>query len=290
MGRSGLEQVQDGWFRERVALWPGQQLGLEVKKVLHHDGGGLQDILVFESATYGTVLALDGIIQVTERDEFAYQEMLAHVGLFAHSAPERVLVVGGGDGGIVREVLRHASVREVVLCEIDARVVDVSRRFLPTLAAALDDPRVTVLHRDGAGFMRECEGKFDVIVTDSSDPVGPAEVLFKEPYYRAVHSALCEGGVAVAQGECIWLHLELIKPMLTTCRGIFADVEYGYTTIPTYPSGQIGFVVCSKSDKGCSKEPCREVPDELQKALKYYNKDIHSAAFVLPEFAKRALE
>ncbi len=153
-------------------MWPGQALTLEVHEVLHHERSEFQDILIFESATYGRVLVLDGVIQLTDRDEFAYQEMLSHLALFAHAGPERVLVVGGGDGGIVREVLKHGSVREVVLCEIDARVVALSRKYLPKLSCALDDPRVTVEFTDGVEYVSKCTEAFDVVITGFVGPRG----------------------------------------------------------------------------------------------------------------------
>ncbi len=119
--------------------------------------------------------------------------------------------------------------------------------------------------------------------------MGPAEVLFEDKYYRAMRRCLRDGGIAVSQGECMWLHLNLIAPLMKSCREIFADAEYAYTTIPTYPSGQIGFILCAKSVTGRLKQPCRDIPSAIQESLRYYNADIHRASFVLPEFAKRAL-
>ena len=141
---SGMDLISDGWFRERGALWPGQAMSLQVEKVLYHKRSDFQDVLVFQSTTYGTVLVLDGLIQVTERDEFAYQEMIAHLPLFAHPNPKKVLVIGGGDGGVLREIAKHPGVEEIVICEIDKDVIEVSKKYLPSLACGYDDPRVTV--------------------------------------------------------------------------------------------------------------------------------------------------
>jgi len=284
-----MDLVIDGWFHERGVLWPGQAMSLKVNKVLDHHRSLFQDVLVFESSHHGNVLVLDGVIQVTERDEFAYQEMIAHLPLFAHPNPKRVLVIGGGDGGVLREIARHNSVEQIVLCEIDKDVIEASKQYLPALAKGFDDPRVQVKIYDGAKFMEENKDSFDVIITDSSDPVGPASVLFETPFYNAMHSSLREGGIVCTQGECMWLHLKLIKPLVCSISGTYSTVEYAYTTIPTYPSGQIGFLIATKGRTSGCKEPCREPDDKTAKELRYYSPEIHKASFVLPAFAKRAI-
>lgn len=285
---SGMEMIVDGWFHERGELWPGQAMSLQVKKVLDHFQSDFQDILVFESESHGNVLVLDGVIQVTERDEHAYQEMIAHIPLFAHPDPKKVLVIGGGDGGVLREVAKHKGVEEIVECEIDEGVIKASKKYLPGLAKGYDDPRVTVKVMDGAKFLEENQEAFDVIITDSSDPVGPASVLFETPFYNAMYKSLRPGGIVCTQGECIWLHLDLIQPLVSAISKTYSSVEYAYTTIPTYPSGQIGFIIASKGGSSC-KKPVRAAPDDLLAELKYYTPELHSAAFVLPAFANRAI-
>lgn len=289
MGINGTTLIRDGWFMEKGTLWPGQAMSLEVDQVLHHSQSDFQDILVFRSKTYGVVFVLDGVIQCTERDEFAYQEMIAHLPLHTHKSPSNVLVIGGGDGGVVREILKHDTVTSVTLCEIDPQVVRVAKEFLPTMSASLTDERVRVLHADGALFLEEHPNEFDVIITDSSDPIGPAETLFQPEFYRSMKSALKPDGILCTQGECMWLHVQLIKPLLTACRELFPVVEYAYTTIPTYPSGQIGFVLCGK-DKGTDlRNPLRHPSQKMTQTLQYYTPSIHKAAFVLPRFAEKAL-
>jgi spermidine synthase len=263
-------------------------MSLKVEEVLDHHRSLYQDVLVFKSAAHGNVLVLDGVIQVTERDEFSYQEMIAHIPLYAHPNPKRVLVIGGGDGGVLREIAKHPSVEEMVICEIDKDVIDVSKKYLPTLASGYDDPRVKVHIMDGAKFMDANPGSFDVIITDSSDPVGPASVLFETPFYKAMHGALREGGIVCTQGECMWLHLDLIRPLVNSISTFYTSVGYAYTTIPTYPSGQIGFILATKGREGCSK-PARKPDEETAKGFKYYSSELHEAAFVLPAFAKRAI-
>ncbi|KAH7925983.1 hypothetical protein BV22DRAFT_1010079 [Leucogyrophana mollusca] len=277
--------VQDDWFRELSSQWPGQAMSLKVNKILHVEKSLYQDVLVFESEAYGNVLVLDGVIQCTERDEFSYQEMVAHLPLASHPNPKKVLVIGGGDGGVVREVLKHDTVEQVVLCDIDEAVVRVAKIYLPHMSSLLESPRVKIFIGDGVKFLAENESAYDVIITDSSDPVGPAESLFKKPYFQLLHDALAPGGNISTLGECLWLHLPLIAELRAMTRSLFAVSEYAFTTIPTYSSGQIGFMVCSK-------EPGRDlsVPVRSVSGTRYYNGKVHRTAFVLPEFARSLLE
>jgi len=259
-------------------------MSLEVEEVLFDQKSEYQHIVVLKTKTYGIVLVLDGLIQATERDEFAYQEMLAHIPLCAHSDPKRVLVIGGGDGGIIREVAKHNGVQEIVLCEIDNMVIETSKKYLPQMSLGFSDPRVKIHNGDGAAYVKERKGEFDVIIVDSSDPIGPAETLFTENFYASLKEGLKPGGTIATQAECQWLHLNIIKKMMDFSKPLFKHVEYAFTTIPTYPSGQIGFLILSQGDS--CKLPKRKI-DETK--LGYYNSEIHSAAFVLPQFTKKAL-
>nr|ULF48218.1 spermidine synthase 2 [Ganoderma lucidum] len=226
--------------------------------------------------------------------------MIAHIPLASHPNPKKVLVIGGGDGGVVREVLKHQSVEEVVLCDIDEvrRIRSmqmsmegsfpprpVSKQYLPHMSSLLNDPRVTVFIGDGFKFLADNTSTYDVIITDSSDPVGPAASLFQKPYFELLRDALTPGGHISTQGECLWIHLSLIQDLLATTRGLFPVAEYAYTTIPTYPSGQIGFMVASKEAGRDLSKPLREVPN-----TRYYNAEVHKAAFVLPEFGRALLK
>lgn len=278
--------IKDGWFSETEAMWPGQKMCLEVDEVLENGRSLFQDILMFKSKTYGNVLILDGVIQVTQRDEHSYQEMITNLPMFAHPNPKKVLIVGGGDGGVAREVLKHP-VEEVIMCEIDEQVCEVSKKYLPNLSdGAFDDPRLKLIIDDAAKYLRE-EGpkeQFDVIICDSSDPVGPAEVLFKPEFFESMKNALGPQGVLSTQGECLWLHLDLISSVINETRSIFSPngVKYGFTTIPTYPSGQIGFMIATR-DEGNDVSVPKRAPDAAHLSkLKYYNEAVHKAAFVLP--------
>jgi len=282
--------VRNGWFFEKEVMWPGQAFGLRVESVLHEERSDYQHILVFQSSTYGRVLVLDGVIQLTERDEFAYQEMMVHVPMMAHSDPRHVLIVGGGDGGVLREVCRHPGVETITMCEIDQRVVEVAKIFFKdSMATAFNDPRLELKFQDAAEYIKDHPGAFDVIVCDSSDPVGPAESLYTAGFYLSVKQSLREGGVVCCQGECQWLHLDLIAEVLTHCSQLFPTVDYGYTCVPSYPSGQLGLLLCSKDGGQGALTPRRQMSPPLLSQLRYYNPGTHQAAFLLPSFAERVI-
>jgi len=275
---------------ELGGAWTGQALSLQVEEVLFAGRSKFQDVLVFKSRTYGTVFVLDGMIQTTDRDEFSYQEMLTHLPMFSHPNPKSVLIIGGGDGGILREVLKHPSVEKVEMCEIDEMVVDTAKKYLPQLSHCFSSSKLKLHIGDGFEYLKNRRNEYDVVITDSSDPVGPAESLFNSSYYGLINNALKEGGVLASQSESMWLHTELIKKLKNEVSKIFPSVEYAFSSVPTYPSGSMGYLVASK--KKCDlKNPVRELSDEECDAigLQYYNSQIHRAAFTLPNFIKKAL-
>ena len=294
-------------------------MSLKVKNVLERTKSKFQDILVFDSTDYGRVLVLDGVVQLTERDEASYQECIAHIPIMCHRAPKRVLIVGGGDGGVLREVCKHDDIEEVcppstahqatlstpvptfvqiVMCEIDEGVVAAAKKYFGHITAtSFDDPRVTLLFQDAAEYVKEHQQAFDVIIMDSSDPVGPAESLYQDSFLSSVRSALRPGGLLCMQGECIWLHLAFIKETLQAAAQMFDVVDYAYTGVPTYPCGQIGFILCKGPKAPGSplppsaalQRPTRTPSAHLGKQLKYYTPKLHVAAFQLPKFAEEAL-
>ncbi|KAL5016153.1 hypothetical protein ScPMuIL_005742 [Solemya velum] len=287
-----MSYIDGKWFREENEMWAGYGQALEIEEVLYEGKSQYQQILVFKSKMFGNVLALDGVIQCTEKDECVYQEMIVHLPLNCHPNPKKVLVIGGGDGGVVREVVKHDSVESVVLCEIDEKVVEVSKKFLPHMAEGFDSPKLTLFIGDGIEFMKKHKHEFDVIITDSSDPIGPAEGLFQRPYYINMKEALSDNGIVCCQGENLWLDLPLIEQILTFAKEVFPKIGYAYSSMPTYIGGQIGYILCSKDENMKFQEPVRcltEADVELQK-LQYYNTDVHRASFVLPQFARKVLE
>ncbi|XP_028754411.1 spermidine synthase 2-like [Neltuma alba] len=294
---NGVSAVIPGWFSEISPMWPGEAHSLKVEKILFKGKSDYQDVMVFQSSTYGKVLVLDGVIQLTERDECAYQEMIVHLPLSSISNPKKVLVIGGGDGGVLREVSRYSSVEKIDICEIDKMVVDVSKQYFPEVAVGYDDPRVTLHIGDGVAFLKEVpEGTYDAVIVDSSDPIGPAQELFEKPFFQSVARALCPGGVVCTQAESIWLHMHLIEDIVANCRQIFrGSVNYAWTTVPTYPSGVIGFMLCSTEGPPVDfKHPVNPIDQnpsqKTDRPLKFYNSEIHTAAFCLPSFAKKVIE
>jgi spermidine synthase len=194
-------------------MWPGQAMSLKVNQVLHHEKSKYQDVLVFESSDYGNVLVLDNVIQCTERDEFSYQEMITHLAMNSHPNPKKVLVIGGGDGGVLREVVKHESVEEAVLCDIDEAVIRLSKKYLPGMSVSYQHPKVSTYIGDGFEFLKAKQNEFDVIITDSSDPEGPAESLFQKPYFELLRDALRDGGVITTQGCSLPFLCSILLPL-----------------------------------------------------------------------------
>jgi spermidine synthase len=239
-----------------------------------------QKMEIFETESYGRVLMLDGLVQTTEKDEFFYHEMLVHPALMSHPRPRDVLIIGGGDGGALREVLRHR-VRSAVLVEIDSRVIEACREYFPGLAASFRDKRETVAVDDGNRFIRETERRFDVILVDSSDPVGPSAVLHQRAFYVALKKRLKTGGIIAAQAGAPLFHLEHLREKRRFLRKLFRFALYYLGPVPTYPGGLWCYVFLS--DRVDPLQGRRRRPPEK---LKYYNCDVHRAAFALPEFLK----
>jgi spermidine synthase len=229
---------------------------------------------------------------LTERDEFAFHEMMAHLPLCSHRNPRHVLIVGGGDGAVLREVCRHPEVQKVTLVEIDPVVIKVAREHLQLAPTSLfdDDPRVQIVHADAAEYLQDPahQNQYDVILADTLDPLGPAESLFEPEFYEAMHVALRPDGIICTQGESMWIHFELIRDLVGCCAEIFDYAEYATTTVPSYPCGQIGFVLARKGQAKSCRVPVR-VPT-FQNELKWYNSEMHRAAFVLPQYVKEELE
>ncbi|MBU8910220.1 MAG: spermidine synthase [Desulfobacterales bacterium] len=281
-------KIIDGWFSEICPMWPGISLSLEIEEVLYSKKSKFQQIDMYQTKNHGKMLVLDGIIQLTQSDEFVYQEMLAHIPLFAHPGPENVLVIGGGDGGILREVSRHDCVKNIDFCEVDEDVIKVSKEFLPDLACGFDDPRVRVHIADGNAWVQERKNKYDVIIVDSSDPIGPGEVLFERPFYERLKAALRKKGVIATQGESFFLHKECVTHLVKITKDLFPVQAYSHFLVPTYPGGHLGINLGSLGPE--IEKPCRAITENFQKQLKYYCPKIHEASFVLPYFAQKMFE
>ncbi len=274
----------NSWFTELQT--PDMALSCRTKKVLHHEKTPFQELTVYETVQFGRMLVLDDVIQTTVRDEFVYHEMITHVGLNTHPQPRRVLVVGGGDGGSIREILRHPRVERAALVEIDGRVIEAAKQFLPEISCGLDDPRVEIIIDDGIKHVREHRGAYEMIVIDSTDPVGPAEGLFSAAFYRDVFYALTEDGLFVAQTESPFFNGELITRVFQDVAGIFPVARLYLACVPTYPGGLWTFTMGSKKYDPLEVE-VEKLPDL---GTRYYSPAVHKSAFVLPPFVAELLK
>jgi len=254
-----------------------------VNRVLYHTKSPYQEILVFENPFFGKVLVLDGVVQLTERDEFIYHEMLAHVPLMAHPEPKKVLIIGGGDGGTLREVLKHKTVEEAVLVDIDKEVIETSKKFFPTLSKAFDDPRAIVVNEDGFKYLQDYENEFDVIIVDSTDPVGYAYALTTEEFFKMVFRALKEGGIYVGQSESIHYHLDIVRRFQNNLKAVFPIVDLYTAVIPTYAGYWWTFSIASK------KYNVREPKKVKDFETKYYSEGVHKSSFLSEELYEKLI-
>lgn len=267
----------------------GFGIAIKIKEVLFSDQSPFQKVEIIDTdSTLGKILTLDDLMMTTEGDEYFYHEMISHIPMMQHKCPKSVLVIGGGDGGTVREVLKHSTVERVVLCEIDGMVIDACKKYLPTIAGKLDDPRVEVLVQDAIEYIKEKRNEFDIVLIDSTDPMGPGEGLFTEEFYTNVKKSLKKGGIVAAQSESPVVNKEEIKKMYTLLNKVFPITSTFTSPIPTYPGGYWAWAFCSEEVEPLSyldEKRCEEVT----KTCKIYNKEYHKARFALPNFLKEIL-
>ena len=267
----------------------GFGIAIKIKEVLFSAQSPFQKVEILDSdSALGKILTLDDLMMTTEGDEFFYHEMISHIPMMNHKDPKSVLVIGGGDGGTVREVLKHSTVEKVVLCEIDGMVIDVCKEHLPTIAGMLDDPRVEVLVEDAIEFIKDKENEYDIVLIDSTDPMGPGEGLFTEEFYTNVKKSLKKGGIVAAQSESPVVNKEEIKKMYSLLKKVFPITSTFTSPIPTYPGGYWAWAFCSEEVEPLSyidEKRCEEVT----KTCKVYNKEYHQARFALPNFLKNLL-
>jgi spermidine synthase len=226
------------------------------------------------------MLTLDGIVQTTIKDEYVYHEMITHIPLFTHPNPKKVLVVGGGDGGAVREILKHPSVEKVILCEIDEEVIKECKKFLPEISSKLDDPKCEIFIGDGIKYVHEHKNEFDVIIVDSTDPFGAAEGLFGGSFYKEISECLTQDGIFIAQTETPFYLPETVKRVYNDANNIFSITKLFMAGIPTYPSGFWSFTIGSKK----YDPEYADLSNTIEIDTKYYTKKLHKACFVLPKF------
>ncbi len=276
------------WMTERLHDHYAQSL--RVDEMLYDSNTEHQRLKVFQNGQFGRILTLDDVVQTTAGDNFLYHEMLTHVPILAHGAAKRVLIIGGGDGGMARAALQHKSVEHVTMVEIDAGVVDFSKEYLPMLSdGAFDDPRLNLVINDGAVFMKETSEKFDVIIVDSTDPIGPGEVLFTATFSRHAARALTEDGIIVTQNGVPFMQGDELTGTLRAFQALFADASCYLATIPTYAGGPMAFGWGSHSDKARNVS-LADLEARFAAAgieTDYYNPEVHKAAFALPNYVKK---
>ncbi len=272
-----MKEKASDWFEERHK---NRALGFRLKKRLFCGQSDFQKVEVVETMELGRLLANDGMIMVTEKDEFIYHDMISHVPLYTHPKPENVLIIGGGDGGTVREVLKHKSVKRITMVEIDRMVVEASQKYIPRTSSQLENPKVRLIIDDGVAFIKNSQEMFDVVIVDSSEPMGPATPLFSQDFYRDVSQHLNDRGIVVSQGESPHYDMKMQKVLVRILSQVFPKVHlYNYCNM-TYPGGLWSFGFASRGL--C---PLRDFdPGRVRQKFQYYSPDVHYGSFLLPQF------
>ena len=281
--------LDNRWYTEE---WAGQGAAISLKTVkkLHDEQSDYQRIEIYETETFGTLMTLDGLVMVTDRDNFIYHEMMSHPALFTHPDPRRVLIIGGGDCGTLCEVLKHKGVELAEQVELDERVTRVSEKFFPALCASNGDTRARLHFADGIKWVAEAApGRYDVIIVDSTDPVGPAAGLFSTEFYANCRRALGQGGIVVGQSESPLFHAELIQSMHAALRAAgFDDTASLHFPQCTYPSGWWSATLARNG--GALADLRHEAAANKNFATRYYNHGVHTAALALPEFLRAMIQ
>jgi spermidine synthase len=282
----------ENWVEE--TLHRGFRVRLKADTVLFDSQTEHQRLIIFENADFGRVMMLDNIVQLTTKDEFVYHEMMSHVPLFAHGKAKKVLIIGGGDGGVLREVLKHPEVKAATLCEIDRGVIDLCRLHFPEISAgAYDDPRTHIVIADGTKFVAETDERFDVIMVDSTDPVGPGAVLFTREFYAGCRRCLAPGGLLVTQNGLPFLQASELQQSVGYFRELFADASCYLATTPSYFGGPMSYGWATDNAK-LRQRKRRKIERRYDKAgsfpTRYWRPDVHVASFALPNYVQELIE
>jgi len=274
-------------------LYDSYGQAFNVDKLYFENKTDHQHLVIFENAMFGRVMALDGIIQTTEADEFIYHEMLTHVPILTHGNAKDILIVGGGDGGILREVCKHTSVENITQVEIDAQVIDMCKQYLPNHSAgAYDNPRANIVIDDGAKFVKNTEQRFDIIISDSTDPIGPGDVLFTDDFYASCKKALKPNGILVTQNGVAFMQLDEVTTTNSRLTPYFKDHHFYSAAIPTYIGGIMTFAWATDNTelRNIDLNTVTERFKAANIATRYYNPEIHKASFALPQYIMDALK
>ncbi|HOP07465.1 MAG TPA: polyamine aminopropyltransferase [candidate division Zixibacteria bacterium] len=279
----GMDDLWNVWYTELHDGLSG--LTIKVDRVLKSIDSRYQRIDVLDTKDFGKMLVLYGSLMVSERDNNAYNEMISHVPLFVHPSPKQVLIIGGGDCGALTEALKHPEVEQCTMCELDEKVVDTAKEFFPDLCAGTADPRANIVFGDGKKFIERTDRKFDLIMLDLSDPVGPAAELFQRQFHQKVFECLEEDGILVAQSESPFYNQKTVKALFSNFKKIFPIVRMYTCFMPIYPSTYWSFGFCSKKYDPIADFD-RDRWEKLGLKTRYYNAETHVASFALPQFVK----
>lgn len=259
------------------------KLSYRIKDIIFDQMSDFQHVMIVDSYNFGKMLVLDGIVQTTSKDGHIYNEMITHVPLSIHPDPKRVLIIGGGDCGAAREAAKYEHVEQIDMVEIDELVVKACKEYLPEVSGNLSDPRVNFVYEDGVEFVRNKEKEYDVIIVDSSDPIGPAEVLFKKSFYQSLFHALKDDGLMVCQSQSPIFHDNIMKQTYQRIHDVFGKASMYTAVVPTYPGGLWSFTIGTK-------QYMNPAPEKVQgKETRYVNAEIIQSCFTLPEFVKNSL-
>jgi spermidine synthase len=260
---------------------------MEIEEQIFNGKTDYQDIVIFENPELGRILALDGIIQTTEGDEFIYHEMLNQVPLLAHSNPKSVLVIGGGDGGSIREILRHQSVEKVTMCDLDSKVIELCKKYIPNISrGAFNDPRLELVIRDGTKFVKETKNRYDVIIIDSTDPIGPGKVLFSNEFYADCKKIMNKNGILVAQNGIPFYDGFIVRDSYQNLSPNFKIVKFFVAPVPTYLGGFMVFSFSTDAEENCNRsvKELKAKMGKLHGKMGYYTPGIHKASFHVPQY------
>ncbi len=263
-------------------------ISVKIKEILVSKKTKFQKLDIFDTEFYGKMLTLDDLVMTTEKDEFVYHEMLTHIALFSHKLPENILIIGGGDGGTAREILKHKTIKNIDMVEIDEDVVIESKKYLPTIAVELDNPKLNIMIQDGVEFVKGKSNIYDIIFIDSTDPISVGEGLFTTDFYKDCFNALKSNGILVNQSETPFHKPQWVSAINNKLKNVFPIVKVYKAEVPTYPSGIWLFEFCSKETDPYSDFNFQRYKDYNFK-LKYYNDEIHKGAFSLPNYVKELL-
>ncbi|WP_019849664.1 polyamine aminopropyltransferase [Desulfitobacterium sp. PCE1] len=259
------------------------KIDYRIKEIIFEEKSPIQHVMILDSYSFGRMLVLDGIVQTTSIDGHIYNETISHVPLNIHPNPKKVLIIGGGDCGVAKEVCQYSSVQQIDVVEIDQVVVEACRKYLPEVSGGLSDPRVRFIFEDGVNYAQNSPAIYDVIIVDSSDPIGPAEVLIEKKFYRSLFNALKEDGLMVCQSQSPIFHGEAMEQIFARIDDIFPKTKMFTAVVPTYPGGLWSFTLGSKKYTAPNSVRIREL-DTL-----YINEQLLESCFALPEFMIKQL-